>query len=289
MSAYRIPEIAKKYVEYDMIREHTKLPAFPDSRARLLYTLLSSGKHPAERSELYALVVWLVQLGLDTHDLVDNRSGLRPEREMRSRQILVLAGNYFSSRFYHLLSQAGQIEMIRKISSAVCEVNRVKMNLYMRMKQLKVTADEYIGLCTELKTGLFEQFGSLLDERVSALWPELLRGFTRCEIMLDELKRVDAPSSFEGSWGYWHVMQEGTEDERRRLFQSPREEGFIRQLNVKYDLRSQLTELLRQSIAQVQSVIRRLDSDKLAAELALIGRKLHPSFAMQPAVTNETR
>lgn len=289
MSAYRIPEIAKKYVEYDMIRNHTELPAFPDSRARLLYTLLSSGKHPAERSELYALVVWLVQLGLDTHDLVDNHSGKRPEREMRARQILVLAGNYFSSRFYHLLSQAGQIEMVRRISGAVCEVNRLKLSLYTRMKQRKVTADEYIGIHTQLKTGLFELFGSLLDESVSALYPDLLRGFTRCEVVLNELERVDSPGRFEGSWGYWRVMQDGTEEERRQLAQHPREEGLVRQLIAKYKLRAQLTELLRQSVAQVQAVLRLLDSDKLAAELAQIARKLHPSFALQHAVTNETR
>ena len=289
MSAYRIPEIAKKYVEYDMIRNHTELPAFSDSPAHLLYTLLSNGRLTRDRSELYALVVWLVQLGLDTHDLVDNHSGRRPEREVRSRQIRVLAGNYFSSRFYHLLSQAGQIEMIRRISGAVCEVNRLKMSLYTRMKQRKVTADEYIGIHTQLKTGLFELFGSLLDERVKAIYPDLLRGFTRCEVVLDELQRVDSPARFEGSWGYWRVLQDGTEEERRQLAQHPREDGLIRQLIAKYNLRAQLTELLRQSVAQVQSVLRMLESDKLAAELAQLIGKFQPSFALQHAVTNETR
>ena len=289
MSAYRIPEIAKKYVEYDMIRKHTELPAFPDSRARLLYTLLSSGKHPDERSELYALVVWLVQLGLDTHDLVDNHSGKRPEREMRARQILVLAGNYFSSRFYHLLSQAGQIEMIGRISRAVCEVNRLKMSLYARSKQRKVTADEYIGIHTRLKSGLFELFESLLDDRVKAIYPDLLHGFTRCEVVLDELRRMDSPGRFEGSWGYWLILQDGTEEERRQLTQHPREEGLIRQLIAKYNLRARLNELLRQSVAQVQSVLRMLESDRLAAELAQIAGKFLPSFALQPAMTNETR
>src|SRR5690606_13732101 len=121
MRTYRIPEIAKKYVEYDMIKTHTELPAFPDSRARLLFTLLSAERTPAERSELYALVVWLVQLGLDTHDMVESSEGKRPETEMRATQLKVLAGTYFSSRFYELLSQAGQIDMIKKISGAICE------------------------------------------------------------------------------------------------------------------------------------------------------------------------
>ena len=289
MGTYRIPEIAKKYVEHDMIQTYTELPAFPDSRAGLLFALLPSDKEPAGRNELYALVVWLVQLGLDTHDLVDDGSEKRKETEMRATQLKVLAGTYFSSRFYQLLSQAGQIDMIRKISAAICDINRLKMSLYERMKQFRMTADEYIGACTELKTGLFELFGGLLEERASAVWPELLRGFSRCEVVLGELERTESPSRFEGSWGYWRVMEQGTEDERRALAQQPREEGVVRQLVAKYDIRAQLTERLRQSIAHIQAAAGRLDSDKLAAELAAIGQKLHPSFAMQPAVYNETR
>jgi len=288
MNSYRVPEIAKKYVEYDMIQHYTELPEFPDMRARLLFAFLSNGSRPSQWNELYPLVVSLVQMGLDTHDMID-AGGHRAEPEMRARQLKVLAGDYFSSRFYHLLSQAGQIEMIRKISDAICEVNRVKLNLYTRMNQLKVTAEEYIGTCTELKTGLFRLFGGMLEERISSLWPDLLHGFSRCEVVLSELERIDSPERFEGSWGYWHVMQEGTEDEKAQLVQPAREEGFVLALVMKYDIRSQLLEKLRTASHNLQSIVKGLDSDKLTEELALIGERFQRPFAAQPMAYNETR
>jgi heptaprenyl diphosphate synthase len=271
MKSYRIPEIAKKYIEYDVIQKHTELPAFPDQRVRLLFAFLANQRTPMLHSELYSLVVTLVQMGLDTHDLIDSDSGRVPEREMRSRQLKVLAGDYFSSRFYQLLSQAGQVDMIRRISEGVCEVNRLKMNLYLRMKQLKVTAEEYIHQCVQVKTELFHAFTAIVDDKMARIWTELLHGFGRCEVIMDELARSEKPERFGGSWGYWHILHEGTEEEKRRLAERAEEPSFVLQLLAKYDIRSQLAERLKQSVQQVQTVAARIESDKLVRELLQIG------------------
>jgi heptaprenyl diphosphate synthase len=289
MKPYRIPEIAKKYVEYDMIQNHTELPEFPDSRVRLLLAFLMNERHSEPNSELYALVVSLVQLGMDTHDLIDTDSQRGPEKEMRSRQLKVLAGDYFSSRFYNLLSQAGQIEMIRKLSGAVCEVNRLKMNLYIKMKNLRVSAEDYITQCIALKSELFSVFGGLVEERFARMWPEILHGFSHCEVVLQELARMDAPGRFHRSWGYWQVMQEGSEEDRRQLAERPQEEGLIRSLIAKYDLRSQLHNKLRVSVDHVLQMAGRLDSDKLVKELYQIGESFLRPFASSAAAYNETR
>ena len=37
MKPYRVPELAEKYLNYDMIQNHTELPNFPDARVHLLY------------------------------------------------------------------------------------------------------------------------------------------------------------------------------------------------------------------------------------------------------------
>ncbi|WP_308639137.1 heptaprenyl diphosphate synthase component 1 [Paenibacillus silvisoli] len=267
MKPYRIPELAKKYIEHDMIEAHTELPDFPDSRVRLLFAFLANQRTPLLHSELYALVASLVQLGMDTHDLIDADSMRVQEREMRSRQLKVLAGDYYSSRFYQLLSQAGQVDMIRRISNGVCEVNRLKVNLYLRMKQLKLTAEEYISQCVQLKTELFHAFTDSLDEKMARVWTELLQGFGRCEVVLDELHRSEKPERFDGSWGYWHVLNNGTEEEKRKLSDQQSEPSFAQSLLAKYDIRQQLSELLKQSAALVQTAVARVDSDKLVREL----------------------
>lgn len=80
MRTYRIPEIAQKYVKYDMIEEHTSLPDLANARLRLLHAFLSQQASLQTHSELYTLVVSLVQLGMDTHDLIDTHQEQRLSR-----------------------------------------------------------------------------------------------------------------------------------------------------------------------------------------------------------------
>src|SRR5262245_54638125 len=116
MTRYRVPQLAHKYMDHDMIARYTDLPAFPDGRIQLLFATLSQQPQGEEHKELLAVATSLVQMGLDTHDLVDNASGEGGESNlvMRAKQLKVLAGDFFSSRFYHLLSQAGQIDAVRR-------------------------------------------------------------------------------------------------------------------------------------------------------------------------------
>lgn len=270
MKPYRIPEIAQKYVNYDMIQAHTELPDFSDSRLRLLYSFLGHQQFLTKHSELYTLVISLVQLGMDTHDLIDTDAQQRPEPEMRSRQLKVLAGDYFSAKFYHLLSQAGQIEMVSKISSAVCEVNRLKVNLYVRMRQLKVTAEDYLIYTVQLRSALFQLFSDVLEGPLSRVWPEVLGGVSRCEVVLEELERSECPDRFDKSWAYWHIMQEGTDEERQHLTQILNEPAFIAGLVEKYNVRNLLTAKLKHSADAVKAIAGKLESDKLFGELTQI-------------------
>lgn len=280
MNAYTIPDIARKYVEYDMIQSHTELPFYPDSRTRLLFAFLANPSVPNPHSELYALVTSLVQLGMDIHDRIDNDSGPRTEREMRSRQLKVLAGDYYSSRFFHLLAQAGQVQMIRMLSEGVCEVNRLKMDFYMRMKHRKLTADQYWSGRVGIATELFAVFTGILDDKSAGLWTELLQDAGRCEVALSELSRCGQPELFAESWGHWHALEAGNGEERGRLAEEgPLDPVFVRSLVDKYGIENLLHEKLTQSAQRIQRTAERLGSDPLASELAAIGE----SFLLPPA------
>nr|WP_156278961.1 heptaprenyl diphosphate synthase component 1 [Paenibacillus sp. NEAU-GSW1] len=262
-----------------MIEAYTELPAFPDLRVRLLQAVLEQQRPQAVHNELYSLVVSLVQLGMDTHDLIDVEIDKRSESEMRSRQLKVLGGDYFSSQFYRLLSQAGQIEMISAISAAVCEVNRMKMNLYLMMNRLKLTAEEYLNATVQLKSELFRVFNGMLRGELSACWPELLAGMSRCEVALDELARSESPARFYQSWAYWHVLQEGTEEECSMLNERKAEPAFISGLLRKYDIEAKLTAIANAAANEVRMAAEGLASDKLAQEL----RQMTELYAGKPA------
>lgn len=288
MTRKPIAQLARKYTEYDMITRHTDLPEFPEGRVRLLQAVLADLQELGGQAELYPLATSLVQLGLDTHDLVENEeSGAKAQtKQMRARQMKVLAGDYFSGRFYHLLSQAGQIETVKRLSEAVCEVNRIKMSLYSKMKQMRVNAEEYVSYGSAIRGVLFMSFSHLMSGMYAKLWPELVERFSRCELLLQELLRLQRPDDLSGSWGVWHVLGEGSPEDRRALEERADDHGLLRQLMDKYGVADKLVALLRQSAGQLQAMLPKLPSDKLAAELSnLIEPFLHgPAWVPAAAI-----
>ena len=84
-------------------------------------------------------------MGLDLHERVSVEPE-RAEQGMRSRQLFVLAGDYFSSLFYRFLAERGEIRTISRLSEAVCEVNEAKMELYALADSRQVSPPTYLGL-----------------------------------------------------------------------------------------------------------------------------------------------
>ncbi|MCR2803018.1 heptaprenyl diphosphate synthase component 1 [Paenibacillus soyae] len=289
MTTYRISEMTRQHAKHDMIDLHTELPPLAEPRTRMLFAFLNEQGSSKSYSELYTLVVSLVQLGMDTHDLIDTETERRSERDMRSRQLKVLAGDFFSAKFYQLLADAGQIEMISRISNAVCEVNRMKVNLYTRMRSLRLSAEDYFGYAVQLRSEMFQQFAGIMDGARSRVWPELLHGVGRCEVALDELERSGHEDKFEKGWAYWHVMQVGSEEEKQRLMYEKPDKGFILSLLHKYDIRAHLTAKVKQAADSVKAAAAKLESDKLERELTDIADSMLARLAGSMPALNETR
>ncbi|MFS0871295.1 heptaprenyl diphosphate synthase component 1 [Paenibacillus xylanilyticus] len=254
MNSYRVPQLAKKYTDYDMIRQHTEIPPFPDSRARLLQVFVGRTDEKGH-DELYALATSLVQLAMDTHDRIDTISGDRKEQEMRSRQLNVLAGDYLSSRFYQLLAHAGRIEMIGKLSGAVSEVNVRKMTLYDRMKKLLVSAEEYLRETVQLKMQLFLSFADMIGEKEQKLWESLLTEFSLCETVVEELQRINDEKNFNHSYAFWYIYEQGNEDERNILRQSEPDARAYGGMVLKYRMDKILLDKLRESTHRIQLLL----------------------------------
>lgn len=286
MNNYRIPEVAKKYTEHDMIQTHIDLPKFPDFRTRLLYTFLQRGSLGADSSELYPLVTSLAQMGLDTHDLISDSVEDQNGMLARARQLKVLAGDYFSSRFYQLLSQAGDTEMTKLLANAICEVNRLKMNFYTRMNTLKLSTEDYVQQTVNIRTQLFMVFSKWMDGLYLTHWPDILHGFTRCEVIVQEIDRSESVRDFHGGWAFWHIMQIGTKEEKRHLQVEEIDYARLRPILLKYNVKSQLLQMLDQQFQQVLEKIRQFESEKMINELFQIGEPFIRYLAM-PKVMEE--
>lgn len=199
MKPYCVPEKTEKYTGYDMIRKHTDVPALPDARLRLLHAFLEASDSAAG-SEVFGTVTALLQTGLDIHDRVAPGDDSEEEQAMRSRQLKVLAGDYYSSRFYELLAAAGEIEMIAELSRAIADVNRGKMELYQRMQGSEsLELAPYLSDLSDIKVRLFRSFDALLDSELLPHWQKLLRLIGLCEGAAEELAAVSGGADYAGT------------------------------------------------------------------------------------------
>jgi heptaprenyl diphosphate synthase len=253
----------KKYTEYDLISAHTRLPDYPELRTNVLRAFLRYATDIATQPKLQeaiSLAVSLMQHGLDTHELVNGKE------EARERQMTVLAGDYFSSRFYQLLSQVESIQTISLVSQAVCEVNRVKMNVYSKAKRLLLTAEDYLRCTVDIHTHLFLPFTSWMDDVYRMSCPAVLRMIAECEIIARELTRIH-PDRVKEGWAYWYVIQNGTPDEIDGLVRGKMDESKLQSVMLKYNIAGKLTDRWETNIAELRSLLRTIGSDKLADEL----------------------
>lgn len=272
----RIIELAKKYVEYDMIVTHTELPEFPVPRVGLLYTFLNHrDKGSSRTAEICSLAAFLVQLGMDTHDRIDTEKGQKSEITMRSRQLKVLAGDYFSSVFYELLAKIDEIDMVSAMSSAICEVNRLKVKLYTGLQRMIPPAEDYITQNVQVKMGLFLSFSQFMDKSVRNLWKLLLAELSHCEVVLDEMRHSN--SSSRKGYAYFRMMEIGTSEDKNKLTQGDISDLEWNSLVDKYNVKAQLQDMLRQSIERVQSLVSECKGEKQQVE---IGNILKPIQAV---------
>ena len=284
MREYRIPTLAQKYVNYDMIYTYTELPPLSDPRLRLLCAVLNESSDYADKSELFALVTSLVQLGMDTHDQIDSESAGQNELEMRSTQLKVLAGDYFSTRFYQLLAQQGQISMIASLSASVCDVNRLKMDFYTKFKQYNLTDDEYFNYRVQIKSHMFMLYGDWLSGAAARLWPELLLSISRCETIVEEIKMANNTQQVMNSWAYWHLLQEDSMNPQHKLLPEQ-----IIALIGQHPIMQQLKQRLDEALLSAQAVIRKLSSEHLEEILIELAESLRlQSVQFFPAL-NQTR
>lgn len=148
----------KKRIEQRM--EHTYLhkfiekPTIDEEKLFILISIMDRAILTAKQKEQYIITTMLVQLALDTHDSVpiDTTHDLQDNSQI-SKQLTVLAGDYYSGLYYFLLSEIDDFAMIQTLAGAIKEINEFKMNLYYREIE---SADEFMYTIKKIETLLFD-------------------------------------------------------------------------------------------------------------------------------------
>ncbi|WP_161780684.1 heptaprenyl diphosphate synthase component 1 [Tumebacillus flagellatus] len=96
----------------------------------------------AERERIVATLM-LIYHGLAVHDDIEEYTAREDERY---RQLGVLAGVYYSSKYYRLLAEAGQIELMGSFARAIQAINEAKAELERDTSDFTMTPGRWLEL-----------------------------------------------------------------------------------------------------------------------------------------------
>lgn len=121
----------EKKIEHSYLDQYIDAPKIDHYKLFVLYSILNETSLSKETIRHYIVSTMLVQIALDTHELVPSTNETSLSRQdQKSKQLLVLAGDYYSGLYYLLLSEIEEISMIHILASAIKEINELKMKLY---------------------------------------------------------------------------------------------------------------------------------------------------------------
>lgn len=132
-----------KRLQHPYLMRYIEKPVIDEDKLLLTYIILKEKDLPEEELDNYAISTMLVQIALDTHERITSHE-VTTDEDKKNRQLSVLAGDYYSSLYYYLLSEIKDLSMIRTLAQAIQEINENKMQYYKNDRQSIETSMENI-------------------------------------------------------------------------------------------------------------------------------------------------
>ncbi|MFA1820707.1 heptaprenyl diphosphate synthase component 1 [Virgibacillus oceani] len=156
-------------MKHTYLNKHLPKPVIDDEKIILLSAIIDNRPMSSFHKERYIVTTMLVQAALDTHDTVPVSNNKENKETKVSRQLKVLAGDYFSGLYYLLLSEIEDISFTHHLASAIKEINEYKMKLY--YKEMN-SFEDYIYIKNKIESLLVSRVADFLGEETIKLISE---------------------------------------------------------------------------------------------------------------------
>lgn len=167
------------HANHDVLTRYVEHPPISLLRMKLLYLFLSQLGLAKAMIHRYIVTSTLIQLGLDSHEKVEKRKD-GTLHATRTQQLTVLAGDFFSSRYYYLLSLCEDVRGIRQLAGSIEKINELKMKLY---RETGIKAEEYLQKKTEIESDLILSFVDGMVGEKKEIW----RSFIFQMVLIEQL------------------------------------------------------------------------------------------------------
>jgi heptaprenyl diphosphate synthase len=124
---------------HSYVQQYLDKPSIDHDKLILLWSMFNEIEISEDETKTYITAIMLVQIALDTHELVTN-SWRNEENSLliKNRQLTVLSGDLYSGLYYKILAETKNLKLIRFLSHAIKEMNEQKIIVYERTPSSKI-------------------------------------------------------------------------------------------------------------------------------------------------------
>ncbi len=173
-----LKELIRQKAFHPYLAQNIQSASIDEDKLLLLISIFDQLNLPDSETNTYITATTLIQLALDTHDHVHSNS---IEAHLKSQQLTVLAGDFYSGLYYKYLSEINDIALILELSRGVKEINEHKIMVYEQYQTNDIS---------QVLTSLKKIEGALLEKITNffhaELWTDFALNFLLVKRLLHE-------------------------------------------------------------------------------------------------------
>lgn len=186
-------------IHHEVLTRYVENPPISFLRMKLLYLFLTQLGMAKSMIHRYIVTSSLVQLGLDSHENIGEGKE-ETLHGVRTRQLTVLAGDFFSSKYYYILARSGDVRGIRQLAKGIEKINEYKMKLY---RENNIHAEDYLQRKTEIEAQILLSF----VEEMACDKKEIWHSFIYQMILIEHLLGIYEACRWNKNPGhYYHLL-----------------------------------------------------------------------------------
>ncbi|MGE8001778.1 heptaprenyl diphosphate synthase component 1 [Lysinibacillus sp. NPDC093190] len=140
-------------VRHRTLQKYTGLPVLDENQLFYLLVPFLNGEEWQQEEREAAITVGIVYAALAAHDHIKELHATSKEQ-----QLTVLAGDFYSGRYYEILAMSGNVALIRNLSQGIVARCEHQIKVYEAEKR---SIEQWFASITNIESGLISKFFEL--------------------------------------------------------------------------------------------------------------------------------
>ncbi|MEB2279809.1 heptaprenyl diphosphate synthase component 1 [Lysinibacillus xylanilyticus] len=144
-------------VRHRTLQKYTGLPVLDENQLFYLLVPFFNGEEWQQDEREAAITVGIVYAALAAHDHIKELDATSKEQ-----QLTVLAGDFYSGRYYEILAMSGNVALIRNLSQGIVARCEHQIKVYEAEKR---SIEQWFASITNIESGIISKFFELYSFR----------------------------------------------------------------------------------------------------------------------------